>query len=71
MESWGADFNAGLTNHADLLDRSRDRHDGLQVFFGVNVQKLKDEIDSRVGVVESDMRRVHDEDKAADAQLRS
>ena len=46
MEAWGVDVNAGLTNHADLLDRNRDRADGLQLSIGVNVKKLKDDIQS-------------------------
>ena len=57
MKAWGVDVNAGLTNHADLLDRSRDRGDGLQVSIGVNVQKMNDAIHSRVATVESDIRR--------------
>ena len=64
------DVNAGVTSHTDLLDRSRDRGGGLQVAIGVNVQKMREAIESRVVTVESDMRRVHDEDKAADVQLR-
>ena len=54
-----------------MLDRCRDRGDGLQLAINVNVAKLRDELDSRAGMVESDMCRVHDEDKAADVQLRS
>ena len=70
MEACGVDVNASLIKHADLLDRCRDRGDGLHVALNFNSQKVKDELDSRVGTVESDMRRVHEEDKAADLQLR-
>ena len=70
MEACGVDVNAGLTNHADLLDRNRGRSEGLQLSTGVNVKKFKDGIESLVGTVEFDMRRVRDEDKAADAQPR-
>ena len=40
------------------------------VAINVNIHKLKDELDSRAGTVESNMCRVHEEDKAADLQLR-
>ena len=70
-ELLGVQAKAGLTDHASLFDRARDRSGGLKISIADNVEKLKDCIAARVDSVESDWRRVRDEDKAAELQLLS
>ena len=74
MDPWATSVSEAITDHAQHRDRHRDKVQGHHVQSNISFEKLRQELASSVArhdLVESDLHRVHDEDKGADLMIRS
>ena len=74
MDPWATSVQVAITDHAQLIDRARDKVNGHHIQSNIAFEKLRTELvlmNGRHDLVESDLHRVHDEGAQCDTQLRN